>query len=72
MEQWFTAARHSLEAIILLPDEPEVRAWADDARALFTELRAQPYLDRLDGALASASSPAAAGAPTEAAARTPA
>jgi class 3 adenylate cyclase/tetratricopeptide (TPR) repeat protein len=67
LEQWFSAARHSLEAIILLPDDPEVRAWAEDARALFTELRAQPYLDRLDAALASAPSTAPAVAPSEAA-----
>ncbi|MGH2428997.1 MAG: AAA family ATPase [Candidatus Limnocylindria bacterium] len=59
MERWFAAARASLEAIILLPDDPEVRSWADDARATFESLRARPYLDRLDEALASAGAPPA-------------
>ena len=71
LEQWFAAARHSLEAIIMLPDDPEVRSWAEDARALFTELRAQPYLQRLDEALAAAPETAPAVAPSEAA-QTPA
>ncbi len=55
MGLWFQAARHTMEAIILLPDEPEVLAWADEARSLFEKLGAKPYLDRLDEALASAS-----------------
>jgi class 3 adenylate cyclase/predicted ATPase len=59
MGQRFAAARHSLEAIILMPDEPEVLAWADDTRSLFEQLSAQPYIHRLDEALASSSLPSA-------------
>ncbi len=65
--QRFEAARHVVDAAVLLPDEPEVLGWVDEARALFTELRAQPYLDRLDQALASSSSTSPAPATSEAA-----
>ena len=58
MEQQFAAARVSLDAIILLPDEPEVRSWSDGARATFDAVRARPYLEKLDEALASARAPA--------------
>ena len=58
MEQRFAAAAASLDAVILLPDDPEVRSWADGARATFESVRARPYLEKLDEALASAPAPA--------------
>ncbi|MGH2418746.1 MAG: hypothetical protein ACRDFY_10470, partial [Candidatus Limnocylindria bacterium] len=60
LEQHFDLACWVVDAAVLLPDEPEVRAWAAETRLLLEELRAQPYLDRLDAALGSApgSSPA--------------
>ncbi|MBA3740696.1 MAG: hypothetical protein H0W98_06085 [Chloroflexi bacterium] len=51
-EQAFTAARYAVDAAVLLPDHPEVRAWADDARLVLEGLRARPYLEKLDEALA--------------------
>ena len=53
-EQLFAAAQLAVDAAILLPAETEVRSWAAEARPLLVELRAQPYLERLDEALASA------------------
>ena len=53
LEQYFEAANWVVDAAILLPAEPEVRAWAVDTRPLLEELRAKPYLERLDEALAS-------------------
>ncbi|MDQ2935457.1 MAG: AAA family ATPase, partial [Chloroflexota bacterium] len=67
LEQWFDFACVAIDAVTLLPDEPEIRAWADEARPILEGLRAQPYLDRLDVALASASSAAPAATPSEAA-----
>jgi hypothetical protein len=58
LEQYFECAGWVVEAAVLLPAEPEVRAWADDIRPLLHELRAKPYLDRLDEALASVPAPA--------------
>jgi tetratricopeptide (TPR) repeat protein len=55
MEQSFEAARGTVDAAVLLPDRSEIRALVDVARPLLVELRAQPYLDRLDAALAEAS-----------------
>ena len=54
LEQHFEAATYAIDAAILLPDQPEVRAWAADVRPLLEELRVRPYLERLDAALASA------------------
>ena len=48
----FEVALMMLDAIYLLPGKPEVREWADDARATFERLRAKPSLERLDTALA--------------------
>jgi class 3 adenylate cyclase/tetratricopeptide (TPR) repeat protein len=48
----FDVARAQLDAIILLPDEPIVRAWADEARDRFERLGARPFLERLEQALA--------------------
>jgi tetratricopeptide (TPR) repeat protein len=45
-------------AILLDPALPEVAAEAQTARAILVELRAKPYLERLDTALARASAPA--------------
>jgi hypothetical protein len=59
LEQRFDAAQRAVDAAVLLPDEPEIRAWADEVRPLLENLRARPYLAKLDEALASASSPAA-------------
>jgi hypothetical protein len=58
LEQHFDAALRAIDAAVLLPDEAEVRAWAEDVRPLLEDLRARPYLAKLDEALASASSPA--------------
>jgi hypothetical protein len=66
LEQHFDAAMRAVDAAVLLPDEAEVRAWADEVRPLLEDLRARPYLAKLDEALASASSPRPA--PTSAAA----
>ncbi|MGQ0608907.1 MAG: AAA family ATPase [Chloroflexota bacterium] len=66
LEQHFDLACWVIDAAVLLPDEPEVRAWAAEARLLLEELRAQPYLDRLDAALGSAAGPSSAVRPTPA------
>ena len=57
LEQYFDAATWVVEAAILLPGEPEVRTWASEARPLLEELRAKPYLEKLDEALASVPAP---------------
>jgi class 3 adenylate cyclase/tetratricopeptide (TPR) repeat protein len=49
----FDLALCGLDAVHLLgPDEPEVRAMGDEARAIFEDLGARPFLERLDAALA--------------------
>jgi len=53
LSQEFEVALVILDAIRLLPGEPEVRGWADEARATFERLRAKPSLERLDAALTS-------------------
>ena len=53
-EQLFAAAQLVVETSVLLPAEAEVRSWAAEVRPLLVELRARPYLERLDEALASA------------------
>jgi hypothetical protein len=58
LQQHFDAALRAVDAAVLLPDEAEIHAWADEARPLLEDLRARPYLAKLDEALASASSPA--------------
>ena len=70
LEQRFDVATWVVEAAILLPAEQEVRAWAAEARPLLEELRARPYLDKLDEVLASATAPSAA-ARAESPAETP-
>jgi class 3 adenylate cyclase/predicted ATPase len=63
------AAWTILDAITLLPGEPEVRSWADEARAAFEAVGAAPALGFLDAALAAAparaSEPSAASVPVE-------
>jgi tetratricopeptide (TPR) repeat protein len=49
----FELARAGLDMVHLLgPDEPEAASAAEEARAIFERLGAQPYLERLNGALA--------------------
>jgi class 3 adenylate cyclase/predicted ATPase len=56
----FELARVALDMVHLLgPDEPDAASAAAEARAIFERLGAQPYLDRLDAALAAAPAPAA-------------
>jgi class 3 adenylate cyclase/tetratricopeptide (TPR) repeat protein len=50
----FYAAEVVVDAVVALPDSPDVRSWAPEARTLLEELRAAPYLARLDAALAAA------------------
>ena len=70
LEQAFEVATWVVDAAVLLPAEPEVRAWAAEARPLLEELRAKPYLDKLDEALASAPPPSS-GVRTESRAESP-
>jgi hypothetical protein len=65
LEQRFDAARLVLDAAVVLPDAPEVRSWAVDARRLFVDLRAQPYLEKLDAALGTAPAAQAGASPSE-------
>jgi class 3 adenylate cyclase/tetratricopeptide (TPR) repeat protein len=60
----FEDAMYVVLAATLLPDEPEVRGWAEDVRPLLTELRAAPWLAFLDEALASGTSTAATATPS--------
>jgi class 3 adenylate cyclase/tetratricopeptide (TPR) repeat protein len=55
--QMFTAAVVSVDATVLLPEDPRIRALATEARPVLEELRARPYLDKLDEALGSAPAP---------------
>ena len=71
LEQWFEYAAFAIDALMVLPDEAEIRVWAEEAHPILEGLRARPYLERLDTALASAPSTAPTAAPSEAA-RTPA
>jgi hypothetical protein len=49
-----------VDAAVLLPDDAEVRGWADEARPVFDALAARPWLERLDVALAASTAPRAA------------
>ena len=57
--QMFTAAVVSVDASVLLPEDPRIRALATEARPLLEELRARPYLEKLDEALESIPAPVA-------------
>jgi len=48
---WGVAA---LNALLVAPDEPRVRRWADEARASFVALEARPLVEMLDAATPSA------------------
>jgi hypothetical protein len=60
----FEAASTAVNAATLLPDEPEVRGRAVDARPLLVEMRAAPLLGYLDAALADADTESAETAAT--------
>ena len=47
----FDAATFAISALELLPDEPEIRALAEQSRPMLVEVRARPWLERLDAAL---------------------
>jgi class 3 adenylate cyclase/predicted ATPase len=70
LEVHFEAARIRLDAVTLLPGVDELREEAVAARAVFEELGARPYQQRLDDVLAGAGQPDARGevgrAPTSA------
>ena len=53
----FDAARCAVDAAILLPAHPEVRAMAARSRPVLEQLGARPYLDRLDAALGEPTAP---------------
>ena len=72
LEQNFDAAQYVVDAVVLLPNHPEVRAWAAELRPFLEELDAQPYIERMDRAVASAAGPAGRPADARAAAPTPA
>ena len=53
MGEDFEQACTGLDFVLLVgPDEPSARAAADEARAIFERIRARPFLDRLDAAMA--------------------
>jgi len=52
----FEAAMEAVEALTALPDVPDLRARAEAVRPLLEDLRARPWIERLDGALQRASS----------------
>ena len=62
----FDDATYVVLTATLLPDEPEVRAWAEEVRPLLVDLRAAPWLRFLDEALASGTATATTGAAAEA------
>ena len=62
--QRFVAARMDINAAILLPGHREVRAWAAESTPLLVELRARPYLERLESALGTAAPIASSSAAT--------
>jgi tetratricopeptide (TPR) repeat protein len=51
MRMDFEIARCGLEFVTQLPDEPEAREAAEEARRIFETLRARPYLARVNAAL---------------------
>jgi tetratricopeptide (TPR) repeat protein len=53
LEQWFDFGVSATDAVSLLPDEPEIVAWAAEARPILERVRAAPELARLDEALGS-------------------
>jgi len=55
-QMFAAAATGAIDAAVVLPGDPKVRALAEEARPLLVELRARPYLDKLDEALAASPS----------------
>lgn len=53
----FDAALAQLSALYLLPDEPSIAGWADEARARFETVKAPPLLARLEEAVATRVTP---------------
>ncbi|HEX7173067.1 MAG TPA: adenylate/guanylate cyclase domain-containing protein [Candidatus Limnocylindria bacterium] len=49
---WFDYAVAAVDAVTVLPDDPEIAAWAADARPILERVRAAPDLARLDALLA--------------------
>ena len=66
--QPFDAAEMALDAVILMPDDPEIRRIAAEHRSVFESVGALPELERLDEALGSPplGSPASAAVRVEA------
>ncbi|HEX5039175.1 MAG TPA: adenylate/guanylate cyclase domain-containing protein [Candidatus Limnocylindria bacterium] len=62
----FEDATYVVLIATVLPDEPEVRRWAEEVRPLLVELRATPWLGFLDEALARGTGSPGTGAPAEA------
>jgi len=62
----FDDATYVVLLATLLPDDPEVRAWAEEVRPLLVDLRAAPWIRFLDDALAQGNAPATTGAAAEA------
>ncbi len=56
IEQRYDLAVRTLFAVQLMPEEPEVRGWADEARQTMTDLKAARRLRELEEALADAPS----------------
>jgi class 3 adenylate cyclase/tetratricopeptide (TPR) repeat protein len=49
----FDVALSELDFVILAPDDPKARAAAEEARKIFEQLGAKPFLERLEAALSS-------------------
>ena len=62
----FEDATYVVLIATVLPDEPEVRRWAEEVRPLLVELRATPWLGFLDEALARGTGSPGTAAPAEA------
>ena len=66
--QPFDAAEMAVDAVILMPGDPEIRRIAEEHRSVLESVGARPDIERLDAALASKplASPAAAAVAVEA------
>jgi len=64
--QHFDRAQVDLDALVVLPEEPEVRSWAEGASTVFERVGATPYLEQLRAILASPQGAADVGAPSPA------
>jgi class 3 adenylate cyclase/predicted ATPase len=59
----FLAASMALDAVILLPADPQIREQAEWAREVFSRVGARPFLARLEHALAADATPTAPASP---------